>query len=164
MRLITVSLQGKSMEKPSKKYLYRIISFEYLINLFETSELYLSHPSGWEDPYEEKLSHPSIENVYAQCWCKRGVSDAMWRIYSPNNIGVRIKTTNDILEEQIRNYSYINKNIKFKVRSVEYLPQKKIDIKLKQLSENNKQFDIMDALFYKRLAFKHEEEKRLVVY
>src|SRR5688572_1778461 len=73
--------------------LYRIMRFERVVQIFESRSIFFAHPSTWEDPYETQVKHPLANQVFGQCWCTRGVSDAMWRIYSPDRMGVRISTT-----------------------------------------------------------------------
>lgn len=80
-------------------YLYRIFKFEHLVDIFKKSELFFARPTTWDDPYERRIDHPAMNEVFAQCWCRRVVSDAMWRIYSQNTFGVRIKVRSTILRE-----------------------------------------------------------------
>ena len=88
--------------KSVNPYLYRILSFERVVQLFESENLYFSHPSKWEDPYENAVEHAALKSTYAQCWCSKGVSDAMWRIYSPEKIGVRIKIKKNALTSAVK--------------------------------------------------------------
>jgi hypothetical protein len=148
--------------------LYRIIKFERLLQLFERRELYFSHPSRWEDPYETRLCHRAFNSVAAQCWCKHSVSDAMWRIYSPNQLGVRIKTTRAILTNQLRSAISGMGRFSWKVADVSYKPQSEIDKGLaslvRRLKPGDKQTKALVPLFWKRRAFVHEAEVRAVVY
>ncbi|EPK9348293.1 TPA: DUF2971 domain-containing protein, partial [Klebsiella pneumoniae] len=86
---------------------YRIFSYERFIELITTNQLVLVQPSMWDDPYEnfflktEVVSDDgefgSLESLcnswYGQCWTENEDTDAMWRIYSPEKRGVRVKTT-----------------------------------------------------------------------
>ena len=89
-----------------EQYVYRIVSLKRLLELFEKNENVLVKPCLWDDPFENfimnsKIRLPSgeISNLmsrelfYGQCWSKSKASDAMWRIYSPENTGIRIRTT-----------------------------------------------------------------------
>lgn len=73
--------------------LYRIMDFHRIVQIFERRELYFAHPSTWDDPYEKFIKHPQSHALFAQCWTRASSSDAMWRIYSPNGLGVRISTS-----------------------------------------------------------------------
>ena len=115
------------------EYLYRIIKWEHLIDLFETRKLYFSNPREWEDPYESRVDHPSMADVFAQCCGRQGVSDAMWRIYSPNQYGVRVKVRRRTLVAQLDDAKR-QKEFKFRrIGPVKYRKQSEIDSKLKEL-------------------------------
>ena len=59
-------------------YLYRIMPLRHVVDLFESRELYFASPESWDDPYEKVLRHKGSTSAFAQCWCTRAVSDAMW--------------------------------------------------------------------------------------
>ena len=150
------------------EYLYRIIKWEHLIDLFETRKLYFSNPREWEDPYESRVDHPSMADVFAQCCGRQGVSDAMWRIYSPNQYGVRVKVRRRTLVAQLDDAKR-QKEFKFRrIGPVKYRKQSEIDSKLKelvhQLSNNYVPKDAFDSLMIKRIAFKHEAETRVLLH
>lgn len=146
--------------------LYRILNFHHAIQIFERGELFFSRPSNWEDPYETRLVHQELHRIYAQCWCSKGVSDAMWRIYSPNHLGVRIGTSTKKLRAALEK-SIDGRNIKFRMNDVSYHSQYNLNTKSKKLrNELESHFDIMkstDLLFMKREAYEHESEYRVVV-
>ena len=146
--------------------LYRIIDFHYAVQIFEKGELFFSHPSKWEDPYETRLIHRESHKVFSQCWCSNGVSDAMWRIYSPNHLGIRIGTSTKklraALEKGIKGSSK-----KLRMDDVSYMSQHALNMKSKSIrDELNGNFDIdrsIDLLFMKREAYEHESEYRVVL-
>lgn len=155
------------MSASSAGRLYRIISFDRAVQIFESGELHFAHPSTWEDPYEVQLQHEASHSLFGQCWCTRGVSDAMWRIYSPNHLGVRISTSTKKLKGALVAGS---KSLGGSVRlgSVEYKSQRDINFEMKEIrTELQENFSIsraMDALFLKREAFDHEAEYRAVIH
>jgi len=71
--------------------------------------LTLMAPEKWDDPYEKALqthyeNNGALTNdmkVYGLCWSVEGRSDALWRIYSPNKLGIRVSTTVGNLIESI---------------------------------------------------------------
>jgi hypothetical protein len=146
--------------------LYRIINFHHAVQIFERGELFFSRPSNWEDPYETRLVHREIHKVFAQCWCSNGVSDAMWRIYSPSHLGIRIGTSTKklrmALEKGIKGSAR-----KLRMDDISYMSQYNLNIKSKKLigdlSENFDIFRSTDLLFMKREAYEHEAEYRVVV-
>jgi hypothetical protein len=159
------------------KYIYRIISIDRLVELFENSQNVLVHPSLWDDPYENfilksKVQESSGELVeynfhkdfYGQCWTLHKASDAMWRIYSPNEKGVRIRTTiRDLLTSL---YAYQTDL----VAASSYIGRVKYLSKTQLTEFANNIFDdgsvandnLFNSLLVKRLAFKHENEVRLL--
>ncbi len=149
-------------------YLYRIVKFEHLLQLFQDRELFFSNPRSWDDPYETRLSHPAFDSAAAECWCKHSVSDAMWRIYSPHQLGVRIKTTRAILTEQLRSAIVGKGRYSHRIADVTYIPQAEINKRLllleKKLVLDNEPTRALAPLFWKRRAFLHEAEVRAVVY
>ncbi|WP_139530365.1 DUF2971 domain-containing protein [Klebsiella michiganensis] len=152
--------------KNSAGRLYRIISFQHAVQIFEKKELYFSHPSKWEDPYETRLIHKENHKIFAQCWCSNGVSDAMWRIYSPNHLGIRISTSTKKLRTALED-SIIGSGRKLRMGDVTYMSQSGVNVKSREvIRELKKEFDIMkstDLLFMKRWPYEHESEYRVVV-
>lgn len=151
----------------SSSNLYRIVSFDRAVQILQTNTLYFAHPSEWDDPYEQGLLHKRSNNIFAQCWCRKAVSDAMWRIYSPNNLGVRIGTTRQLLRTALKDAQKAQK-IRFKIQNVKYLFQEELNFALqdvaKALAQKYTVQKAIEPLFMKRNAFHHEYEVRAVVY
>lgn len=153
-------------------YLYRILKFHHAVQLFEKGELYFSHPSGWEDPYEVRVKHKWDHKLYAQCWCKKSMSDAMWRIYSPDRMSVRIKTTREKLCGTMADFTRKKEGYKRRLIDVDYLSTKEIEEKTNQCVKTIKlapnDLDAItgaaDILCLKRLAFDHEKEVRAILF
>ncbi len=156
-----------SSSSPIIKNLYRIVGFERAVQLLESNEMYFSHPSIWDDPYDQGVSHKRSLDIFAQCWCRKAVSDAMWRIYSPNNLGVRIGTTLDRIKTALSSAKE-EQRIEFKIQDIKYLHQEELHLQLEKLEKKRKakpSFSTTIApLFLKRNAFDHELETRVVVY
>jgi hypothetical protein len=147
--------------------LYRIVSFDRAAEIITGRRLYFAHPSTWDDPYEKILKHERARAIFAQCWCRKALSDAMWRIYSPAGLGVRIGTTRQRLNRTLT-AAKANHNFNFRVQNVEYLSQGELDAELRRAKRDlAKEYTFENAtepLFLKRLAFDHEQEARVVVY
>lgn len=118
------------MEKSSNR-LYRIINFHHAVQIFEQEELYFSHPSRWEDPYETPFNDLRATGVFAQSWCTNPVSDAMWRIYSLNHLGIRIGTSVKKLDLALREATQ-NTDIKIRMEKVAYYSQQEINERIKK--------------------------------
>ncbi|SDS18697.1 Protein of unknown function [Halopseudomonas litoralis] len=153
--------------KSRQKNLYRIMDFSRVVQIFEKEEIYFAKPSTWDDPYEQRIRHAKDHAVFAQCWGERPISDAMWRIYSQNGMGVRISTTVDkltgVMKVACKAHGY-----KRRLAKVEYKTQREIDEITRGIAaELRDAFDIgraTDALYNKRDAFSHEAEWRATLF
>lgn len=152
-----------------KMYLYRIVRFDHAVQILK-GKLYFSHPSQWEDPYETHIEHDYDHAIFAQCWTTASMSDAMWRIYSPNFLGVRLRTKAGALVQVMRDYTSKNKGFKRRLEKVSYLGQPKYHIATNKIKAciANSGLDGpslgADLLCVKRSAFKHENEVRAIIY
>lgn len=142
------------------------MNFHHVVQLFERRELFFAHPSSWQDPYETRLIHQENHKIYAQCWCSKGVSDAMWRIYSPNYLGIRISTSTKKLRQALEKAT-ARSGFDIRQGNVHYLSQSDLNKRARALhAELAGSFDIskaIDFLYMKREAFDHEAEYRVVL-
>ena len=147
--------------------LYRILDFSRAVQIFESESLYFAHPQTWDDPYEARVEHQSSHALFAQCWCQLGVSDAMWRIYSPNHMGVRISTTTKKLSAAVRATTR-PLGYGWEAGPVKYLSQHDLNLRVREITGSlQKKFDLATAvkiLYMKREAFTHESEWRATIY
>ncbi|MGX9559474.1 DUF2971 domain-containing protein [Pseudomonas sp. CFBP 5750] len=154
-------------EMEASKKLYRIMDFTKVVQIFEKKELYFANPSSWDDPYERHIKHSRNHAIFAQCWSRRPISDAMWRIYSQNGMGVRISTTNIKMRAALQAAAK-SKKYSYRVARVSYKTQADLIVEAKKIaSDLNERFDIsraVDALYMKRDAFIHEVEWRAALY
>lgn len=157
-------------------YVYRIFGIERLFQLFETKKNVLVHPSKWDDPFENFILSGLIEiasgekgqfgfkdHVFGQCWTMKRESDAMWRIYSPEKNGVRVRARVKKLIQGLRaaESSSSVADISCFVGKVSYLPQNKLKgLNINVLDPSGK--GIAQSLLYKRTEFSHEKEVRLI--
>ena len=143
------------------KFLYRYISFETFVGMVQKNALTFVLPTLWEDPQElapfyqlikktnsgiEYAYYTAIHNkVYAQSWSELAESDAMWRIYAYDNKAIRIR----ISEESL-----------VLLNGVTAVPVTYSDEKFNcdKIDENV----FLTSLAYKRTAFSHEKEVRLI--
>lgn len=156
-----------SMLSSNHQYLYRIMPLRHVVDLFESRELHFASPESWDDPYEKILRHKGSSFAFAQCWCTRAVSDAMWRIYSPDRTAVRIRSTRAKLQAvgaRIKATSHAT----FRLDEVVYQQAKNVDIGLATIAEELKKKFCMkraiDALYLKRDAFDYEAEVRAIAF
>lgn len=154
--------------------IYRIIPFRYLIETFQKNQASLSSPKIWDDPFENYLlsCNFSIGNerctlgfrdqVFAQCWSLKRESDALWRIYSADKNGVRVETTPSILLESLMNTQQ-NPDTSCFIGKVQYKSTKNLQNVFKSINLFDQNGSgIAESLLYKRYAFSHEREIRLI--
>jgi len=159
------------------KPIYRIISLERLLELFVTGTNTLVKPALWEDvsanfilrsPVRlrggEIVEYDFYDRMYGQCWTLHKASDAMWRIYSSNKTGLRVRTTIRKLAESLIVAQRSLPEVRCCVGKVKYLS----DSDLMHIA--NSTFDdsgigieeIFRSLLVKRTAFIHEKEVRAI--
>ena len=162
------------------QYIYRIISVDRLYELFSTNQNTLVSPKKWEDPFEnfilkskarlhdgEIINFGFRDNFYGQCWTRHKASDAMWRIYSPNSKGVRIRTTITKLASSLASGQEPWQNIRCFIGKVKYLNNKKMmdfanTVFIGKI--NPEAYELAKTLLIKRPAFKHENEVRILYF
>lgn len=141
------------------------MNFHHVVQLFERQELFFAHPSSWSDPYETRLIHQDNHKIFAQCWCNKGVSDAMWRIYSPNHLGIRVSTSTKKLRQALEKGAK-EKKLEFRLGDVDYMSQFNFNKTARtihaELADSFSLEKALDLLFMKREAFDHEAEYRAV--
>ncbi len=143
------------------EFLYRYISFETFVGMVQKNALTFVLPKLWDDPQEnspfiqfvdkiestlERAFFVAMHNkIYAQSWSKLSESDAMWRIYAYNNRAVRIKVSKRKLEL---------------LNEVKAVPVTYADKAFECEKIDTNAF--YSSLAYKRTAFSHEQEVRLI--
>lgn len=142
-------------------FLYRYVSFETFVGMVQKKALTFVLPSVWDDPKEDLPFNQFLEKIefgleiafliaahnktYAQSWSELAESDAMWRIYAHNNRSLRIKVS----QEKIS-----------RLNDVHIVPVKYSDEFFS--CENSGTETLLSSLAYKRTAFCHEKEVRLI--
>ena len=105
-----------------------------------------------------KLEH-SKWFVYGQCWSTEADSDAMWRIYSYGNHSIQIQTT----EKRIKDMLSQEEGIRYCIENVKYDVSPKDDLLHKQVMQLKDTQKPYEPFLHKRRAFKHENEKRVLI-
>lgn len=170
------------------KDVYRIFSFDRLQEIFNDKKLTLVKPSLWDDPFENFIlnstgTYPdgteftigSRDDFYGQCWSRTKESDAMWRIYSPDKDGVKIRTTMRKLFKPLFELGGVHHklngneyNLTSFIGKVNYKGTKKLLAMLNDRDRmSGKIYDQSgwgqaSTFFFKRWAFRHENEVRLM--
>ena len=165
--------------KQQSRYLYRIISLERLFQLFRSGKNALVHPSKWDDPYENLILKSKVRDrlgnikqytyhndIYGQCWTLNTASDAMWRIYSPEANGVRIRARVDRLFESFYRSGVPSPDRFCVIGKVSYLREAELIDFANRMYDNGrlKKDFLFRSLLLKRRAFRHEKEVRLLYF
>jgi hypothetical protein len=160
--------------------IFRVFTIDRLFNAIVREELALVRPRMWEDPYENLLYQTPLRNpdgsplsieslgnrLYGQCWTLASVSDALWRIYSPYKIGIRVRTTVETLFGTIWRDEDENAATRYFIGKVDYLSPAEFLNRFKDpcslLFDTSARAPVV-ALLSKRKAFSHEREVRLIL-
>lgn len=159
--------------------IYRIIKPARLFELFDDRLNTLVHPSKWKDPYENFILKSKVKrksgkieqygfhnHFYGQCWTLNKASDAMWRIYSNDYTGIRIKTTIRKLLASLNGGCAYKPDWFCVVGKVMYLKEKKLFEFANNIYHNGSLLkdDLFNTLLVKRRAFEHESEIRVLYF
>lgn len=173
-----MNLPGVSSFLPEKleaKSVYRIMHFDHLAEWFETGRYPLLSPDKWEDPFEKLLKEavfPSDQEVpytkgqmFGLCLTRDGISDALWRVYSPIQYGIRVRTTPERLAKAISDAPELAGGRTF-IGEVEYsystaLVQHAKEIR-EQLIATQDTALVARTMLLKRKPFAYEKEVRVI--
>lgn len=179
-------LEGED-DLPEDTPLYKYLPIESFLYLYEFNRINFTKITSWPDAYEgaryeflkkakkdKEFFEKGKNDFFGSCWSlqtedlclydrledhqkaieeiRRNGSASMWDSYCRNG-GVRIKTTLGKLNEIIRNG--INDAQVYRGR-VYYEP-------VDSWSQTIKTYDVVSALFMKRVSFRHEGEYRYII-
>jgi hypothetical protein len=164
--------------------IFRVFPKNWLIDALTKKKNALVKPELWDDPFENFIFKQTAEtidgrtvlfetireNYYGQCWTlNEAETDALWRIYSPNKDGFRVKTTIRKIFDAFYDPMHDKAMISFFIGRILYEDESEI----KRNFEEPKFFTnlILDSsakgqvetLLIKRNEFKHENELRLIL-
>lgn len=160
--------------------IYRVFNTQRLLELFTLGKNTLVKPALWDDPLENYVlqaamkafsDHPhsfdftTKDRMYGQCWSTLEESDAMWRIYSPDKSGVKVRTTIGKLLNSLQAASEVDSNMCY-IGRVNYMSGDTLRDKLQDrfwLGLEAADWTSQAAsLLFKREEFEHENEVRLI--
>lgn len=160
--------------------LYKYFSIENLEHLIKNSCLFIDKINeSWEDCYEnfflkcnfminDTLSSGDklISGIFGQSWTTKEESDAMWRIYSKEKTGIKIKTNAFKLFKALYIDDSCMANTWF--GKVEYNTMDNFKTNLDSLISTNNSSDVFQQIlpkteFMKRNEFEHEAEFRVII-
>lgn len=150
--------------------LYKFMNIKHLYTWIKEKQIFMNRINEWDDPYENwyfkcpcKIDGIPVDRTdmlrgaFGQCWSTKEETDAMWRIYSYNTDGVRIKTTTEKLVKAI----YVNDSSMSTVwlGKVNYVGDNEM---FNAANGHSFREFYPESFFYKRKEFKHENEFRIV--
>jgi len=166
--------------------IYRIFPLKRFREIVANRVNTLVRPAKWDDPFENALLKAKIvlddgsvgsaefkDDLYGQCWTTQIDSDAMWRIYSPDKSGVRLRTTvGALLDSLVSSCPQYHESGCFScfIGRVEYCTQDEI---ISRFTDPEwAKTHVLDttgcgqasALLLKRPEFAHEKEIRLIYF
>ena len=180
-------IECNTIDMESDIALYRIMSFDRLIESLKSQSLSMTKPKIWDDPYETFLMNykarmkdgtivgfqPIREKIFCQCWSLREECEGLWKART-NNIDrkdndykfVKIK----ICATKLMDYFYDTNNIfhylTYFIGRVSYVDEKIIQDILKDglgsYFTSYTYMAIIHSLLIKRRAFEYEDEVRLI--
>ena len=162
--------------------IYRVYPIDRLTQLFTDRQNTLVKPKLWDDPFENLVFQQTAtmtdgqtvyfdnirEKFYGQCWTlNTEETDALWRIYSPDKNGIRVKTTLGKLFDNFYDSTYKWAMISFYIGKITYKSSTEIQHFYEDPDNLNIIFNTsgegsVQTLLVKRLEFKHENEIRLI--
>lgn len=165
--------------------LYKFIDRKSLSYMLQDSRLYFDRVTyAWEDPYENFFLKENLQledgtkvytdnnlpGVFGQSWTYREETDAMWRIYSQDDVdangkhkrnfrGVRIETT----ARKLLNVIYVDDSSMADtwIGKVSYMELDEINKRLQGATQSVRD-DLGKSFFIKRQEFDHESEFRVI--
>lgn len=100
-------------------------------------------------------------DIWGQCWTTHRETDAMWRIYSPDKQGVKVRCSIRNLLESLLELNQDHRRNGIFIGKVNYLPKKTLLSILRNIGGIYGK-DAARSLLLKRREFKHEAEVRLI--
>ena len=167
-----INMQDADLDMP----VFRIMPMFRILEMLQKGILVLTKPKIWDDPFENALLAATVvtsagetgdiaakNEVYGQCWSIHHETDAMWRIYSPDKQGAKIKSTPRKLLDAMKDHVNNHWKLKCFIGKVSYLPLNELSTKLSEVNVfETDGSGIADSLLYKRCEFDHEKEVRLI--
>jgi len=161
--------------------IYRVISFIRFLQIFADQKLTLFKPHKWDDPFENFIySSDAIsldgmpislaklrETAFGLCWSLNKENDAMWRIYSHDKNGVKVKTTAGKLFNTYWD-TIPDPALKCYIGRVLYRDEKEIQQLVSDPDRTNaiildrQGIEQAKSFLIKRKEFEHEQEVRLL--
>ncbi len=161
------------------QHIYRIMRQDYVVALFTDRQNVLSQVHNWKDKFEnfqlklggifngERFEYGFRDDFVGQCWTRESLSEAMWGVYAndPRVRFVRIRSTpRKLLNALVAAHPKMPHDTCF-IGKVEYKREAELEAYVRSVA----QFELQtrrfaESLLWKRRAFAHESEVRLLYF
>lgn len=163
------------------KLLYKHMPLENALRSLNEKYFWFANPSSWKDPFEKRfLEAKYIMNgkevnfnwknkVFCTCLTQTLTSEAYWNIYKHNNIGIEFRIYRKKLLEELKN---LDGTYKIFIGRAEYLKTSEIKRDLREIPFSppiaanikiNSDTFASRLFLLKRIAFKYEDEIRIII-
>lgn len=176
MDFVLISTKETSISKDTK--IFRYISFFSLLAMLEEHTMPFRKVTKFDDPWEAAIRHlmrsqPEkqdairlvMEKTFVSCWSLKSQkdSDALWRIYSQDKLGICIESTIGDLTSALENSHGPIDEMQGAIAPIVY--ENQYDFILGNIFGRKNFDDYGDILWAcnKRPAFMHEDEIRVMV-
>lgn len=165
-------------QSDASRPIYRVFSIARFLEVLDTKHNALLRPSKWDDPFEnlvlkgiaqtaagQTAKWAFKDDLFGQCWSFEIESDALWRIYSPQKDGVKVRSTVAKLYNSLHNTAGQYRDISCFIGKVEYRIKRSLRTWLQTVNPLDPTGRGSAATLYvKRAAFRYEKEVRLVYF
>ncbi len=162
----------------AQRFLYRIASLDRFVEALSSGENVLVSPSKWEDPFDgyilnaygvlpggAMVAFRLRNNYFGQCWSLHRETDLMWRAYSPQKDGVKLRVRADKLHDSLDSNQRGSGNGQTFLGYVSYKRKPAFDETLRRGCDFGTPSESQArALLVKRYGFRSEREVRLIAY
>ncbi|MDD6000980.1 MAG: hypothetical protein PUC50_02175 [Bacteroidales bacterium] len=163
--------------------LFKYYSFDSLKYVLQDHQLFINKVSSWDDKYENFFlkckfvfgnnyvaDDNFLDGVFGQSWTTSPETDALWRIYSQDCKGIRVRTTARKLFDALYIDNDSMSNLWFGKVKYDYMSSfiKQIEHQIHTSPFNNQPENAFGVIlpeteFMKRREFEHEEEFRAIL-
>lgn len=179
----------------SELTIYRFMSFEQFVDMIASRRMYLTQLLRWDDPHEAQTMRQLVKDflskepatvkfstrvrdevlnlihksLYGQSWTTLEESDALWRIYSPDKMGIRISAAQADALASIQHTDFSKEeDVEIFVGNVGYISPEnawaQVRKKVEKEGISKYKMRFADLCFYKREQFSHEKEYRFCAF
>ncbi len=155
-------------ELESSKQLYRYMPFNRYLAIISDDRVGMLRTTMWEDPFEGFLFRQYVQrwpacqhqhlssSLYCLCFSSDMEKDQIWRSYTPDCDGVRIRTTVAELASVLDDGFTLGKVCYLNRKKMRALHDEALRVASRPIGE------LRDLFLYKLLGFQHDREVRLL--